>query len=181
MKLTLSTLLTIGVLVVLWWTVGQGESLPSLTAKKHDNVLQLYVTDFAQWSFNEKGALIDTIKISDSHQYTEDPRIYFSKIQASHSDENAEPWLLSANQGVYRPNAREFWLHNGVTILQKNGNRNRLETPRLRVLQRENQAINDAPVKLYFDKSVTTGRGLVIDLESRVAQILENVETIYAH
>ena len=181
MKLTLSTLLTIAVLVALWLTVGQGEPIPSLTQEKNDNVLKGYVTDFSQWTFDDSGILTDTVHINESNQYTQDPRIYFSGIRAEHADGGKDPWHLRAEQGEYRPHAREFWLHDGVTIEQKNEGTNRLQTPRLRVLRKENRAVNDAPVELVVDKSITTGRGLVMDLESRVAQILENVETIYVY
>ena len=179
MKLTLSTLLAIAVLAVLWWTVGQGEPLPSLSRDNNDNVINVYVSDFTQWSFGADGSLGDVVRITRSHQYTENPKIYFSGILAEQTDEGSVSWQLTAKKGEYRPNAREFWLHDGVEIEQKNNRENRLETPRVRILRKENRAVNDAPVKLVLDQSITTGRGLVIDLESRVAKILKNVETIY--
>ena len=181
MKLTLSSLLTIAVLVALWLTAGQGEPIPSLAQEKNDNVLKVYAHNFSQWTFDDRGILTDTVHITESHQYTQDPRIYFSGIRAEHADGGEDPWYLLAKKGEYRPHVREFWLHDGVTIEQKNESTNRLQTPRLRVLLKENRAVNDAPVELVVDKSVTTGRGLVMDLESRVAQILENVETIYGY
>lgn len=180
MKLTLSTLLAIAVLAVLWWTVGQGEPLPSLARKQNDNIVEMYVSDFSQWTFGDNGALIDTVHIAESHQYSQDPRVYFSTLQAIHSDEIDKPWMLTAGKGVYRPHTSEVWLQAGVKIENKHKNNNWLETPRLKVLKKENRAFNDANVKLAVDNSLTTGRGLEVDLETKVAQILENVETIYA-
>lgn len=180
MKLTLSTLLTIAVLVALWLTVGQGEPIPSLTQEKNDNVLKLYVSDFSQWTFDNSGILTDTVHITASHQYTQDPRVYLSTIRAIHSDESDGPWTLAASKGVYRPHTREVWLQGGVKIESLREGNNWLETPRLKVLKKENRAFNDANVKLSVANSITTGRGLTIDLNSKVAQILGNVETIYA-
>lgn len=179
MKLTLSTLIAIAVLAVLWWTVGQGEQLPSIARDNKESVIKVYVSGFSQWSFDSDGSPNDEVRIAQLHQHTQDPRIYFSDILATQSDTNRVPLQLTANKGEYRPNAREFWLHNGVKIEQKNDSKNLLETPQLRILRKENRAVNDAPVKLTLDQSTTTGRGLTVDLESRVAEILSNVETIY--
>ena len=181
MKLTLSTLLAVVVLAVLWLTLGQGEQLPSIVAGEQENIVKYYALNVVQRNYDDTGSAVDNVSTEEIYQYTQDPKVYFSKIVAEHAEPDGSLWVLVAADGVYRPHAREFWLHNGVTIEKKNEGSQKLQTPRMRVLLDEDRAVNNAFVELHLADSTTTAYGLDLDLNTGIAKLLKKVTTVYEH
>jgi len=180
-KLTLSTLLAIAVLSVLWLTLGQGEQLPSIVIGKQESIIKHYASNVIQRNYDNTGSAVDNFSSEEIHEYTQDPKVYFSNIVAERSEPGEDSWVLVAANGVYRPYARELWLHNGVTIEQKNEGSQKLQTPRMRVLLDEDRAVNNAFVELHLADSKTTAYGLDLDLNTKIAKLLKNVTTVYEH
>ena len=56
-----------------------------------------------------------------------------------------------------------------------------MTTPRLRLLLAEERAVNNVRVRLTTKDSITTARGMDIDLKSGTARLLRNVETNYGN
>lgn len=177
-KLTLSTLLAIAVLSVLWLTLGQGEQLPTIPLRSEESVTENYMSGVHVVEFSDSGSIETDTHVDSVEQYTQDPKIYLGAIRALSLEDSDESWLLNAGSGIYSPHARELWLRDGVKLRQV-GSQNLLKTPRMRVLLEQERAMNDAVVSLKIGESLTTARGIEINLNSRTARLLSNVKTLY--
>jgi LPS export ABC transporter protein LptC len=177
-KLTLSTLLAIAVLAVLWLTLGQGEQLPTIPLRSEESITENYMSEVHIVEFSESGSMETDSHVDLAKKYTQDPKIYLGAIRALSLEDSAERWLLNAGSGIYSPHARELWLRDGVELKQV-GSQSLLQTPRMRVLIDQERAINDAVVSLKIDDSLTTARGIEINLNSGTARLLSNVKTLY--
>jgi len=87
---------------------------------------------------------------------------------------------MSAQEGRLRPGAQELILSKGVKVHDRGGDAT-LTTPRLRLLLAEERAVNDVRVRLTTKDSITTARGMDIDLKSGTARLLRDVETNYGN
>jgi LPS export ABC transporter protein LptC len=177
-KLTLSTLLAIAVLAVLWLTLGQGEQLPTIPLRSEESITENYMSEVHIVEFSESGSMETDSHVDLAKKYTQDPKIYLGAIRALSLEDSDERWLLNAGSGIYSPHARELWLRDGVELKQV-GSQSLLQTPRMRVLIDQERAINDAVVSLKIDDSLTTARGIEINLNSGTARLLSNVKTLY--
>ena len=178
MKLTLSTLLAIAVLSVLWLTLGQGEQLPTIPLRSEESVTENYMSGVHVVEFSDSGSIETDTHVDSVEQYTQDPKIYLGAIRALSLEDSDESWLLNAGSGIYSPHARELLLRDGVKLRQV-GSQNLLKTPRMRVLLEQERAMNDAVVSLKIGDSLTTARGIEINLNSDTARLLSNVKTLY--
>ena len=178
MKLTLSTLLAIAVLAVLWLTLGQGEQLPTIPLRSEESITENYMSEVHIVEFSESGSMETDSHVDLAKKYTQDPKIYLGAIRTLSLEDSDERWLLNAGSGIYSPHARELWLRDGVELKQV-GSQSLLQTPRMRVLIDQERAINVAVVSLKIDDSLTTARGIEINLNSGTARLLSNVKTLY--
>lgn len=182
MKLTtLSSAVLVVALAILWLTVGQGESLPIptlTTTTPTQQITQSYLEQAERWSYDANGYRDQRVKLDSAVSYTDSPTTFLTGLTFEGPDKNGRYWRVEAGAGLLKQNGQELQLRDGVKIRESLGE-GVLTTPRLRILPKQNKAINRAPVTLKLRDSVTNAHGLEVDLNSGVAKLLRDVETIY--
>lgn len=179
MKFTLSgTLLLLLVGAGFWLTLGQGESLPSVTSAPSGQITESYLIKAERWSYDPEGYRNHVVRLSEGTRYSDNPITYLTGLTFHGPDRSGRFWTVTAGSGMLKSQANELQLSQGVEIRDSAGE-GRLTTPRLRILIDEEKALNRAPVELQLRDSLTTARGLELDLKSGVAKLLSDVETNY--
>lgn len=178
MKRTLSGLLLLVTVTVLWFTVGQGKPIPLVSISADRQVTQSYLEHAERWSYDTDGFRDQRVRLESGISYTDSPTTFLQGLTFEGPDHNGRYWHIAAGAGILKADGRELQLTQGVEIRESNGE-GVLTTPSLRILPKENKAMNSAPVTLLLRNSVTTARGLEVDLNTGVARLLQDVETVY--
>ncbi|MCH1491074.1 MAG: LPS export ABC transporter periplasmic protein LptC [Luminiphilus sp.] len=178
MKLTFSSLLLLATAAFFWVTIGQGDSVLPVSTDSSETWTESYLTNAERWSYDESGRRNQYLTIGSGITYHGDPATYLEELAFSGPDEKGRYWQMTANAGKLHPHSQELILMQGVQISERGGEAN-LDTPRLRLLLREERAVNQTRVRLTTPSSTTTARGIDIDLKSGRAELLNDVETVY--
>lgn len=178
MKFTLSGILLVAAAISLWLVLGHGQPVPTVIVADDARLTRSYLEQAERWTYNESGQRSDVLKLGSGKQYTGDPRTYLTNLQLEGPDNNGRFWQVQAGAGLLKSKANELQLIQGVEVRESAGE-GVLTTPRLRVLLDEDRVLNNAPVKLVFRDSVTTAKGMALDLKQSRVMLLSQVETIY--
>lgn len=139
---------------------------------------QSYLNNAHRWRYDQRGDRYESIKLSTASRLVDNPITNLGPLEYQGRDHQGQHWAVTAGGGQLHENQDELRLNQGVTIWESEGDA-LLETNHLRVRLREERATTGAPVTLTTSNSVTTARGLDVDLSSGKARLLHEVETTY--
>jgi len=179
-KLTFSSLVLLATAAFFWITIGQGDSVLPLPEDSSGTWTESYLDGAERWSYDETGHRNQHLTLGTAKTYHGDPVTYLNDLVFSGPDDKGRYWEMSAQEGRLRPGAQELILSKGVKVHDRGGEAT-LTTPRLRLLLAEERAVNDVRVRLTTKDSITTARGMDIDLKSGTARLLRDVETNYGN
>jgi len=177
-RLTLSSLTLIVTLVILWLTVGKGEPVPVMTLPQDIRLTQSYLEQGEYWSYDASGQREQSVAVASAIQYTDDPTTFMTELRLEGPDNEGRYWIASAGSGRLQPSGNELQLTGDVQIRESSGE-GVLNTPQLRILLDKKRASTLAPVRLEVRNSVTTARGLSLNMDTGSARLLHDVETVY--
>ena len=180
MKLTFSSLLLLATAAFFWITIGQGESVLPLPEDEAGTWAESYHDGAERWSYDETGHRNQHLTLGSGKTYHGDPATYLNELVFSGPDDEGRYWEMSAQEGKLRPGAQELILSKDVKVHDRGGEAS-LTTSRLRLLLAEERAVNNVRVRLVTKDSITTARGMDIDLKSGKARLLRDVETLYGN
>ena len=179
MKRALSLLVLAITAIAFWLTLERGNPLPAFnTAETEPTLTQNYLTNATLWRYDEAGLRSSTLWVERAVQFTDRPARHMTGLRFEGQDKDGRAWVMTAGAGRLHPIPQELHLFNDVIIKEAYG-QGVLETPRLRVKLKQQRADNMAPVTLTLNNSVTTATGLDVDLQSGMATLKRNVETVY--
>lgn len=178
MKLTYSTLLACVTALLLWFTMAGDPPRRDLVSDNHTVLRQSYLNNAHRWRYDEQGDRYESIKLSTATRLVDNPMTNLGPLEYRGRDNQGQHWAVTAGGGQLQENQDELRLNQGVTIWESEGDA-LLETSHLRVRLREERATTGAPVTLTTSNSVTTARGLDVDLTTGKARLLHDVETTY--
>ena len=178
MKAAFSGLLLLATLTLLWFGVGQGDTLPFNLTADDVQVRESYLEEGERWTYDENGMRNQRVRILSGVSYAGDPLTYLQGLEFEGPDDNGRYWHVNAGAGRLRQTNSALFLHQGVELRESAGE-GVLTAPHLTIHPTQNRAKTNAPVTLKLQNSLTTAQGLELDLDSGVARLLSEVETIY--
>ena len=178
MKFTLSGVLLIVAALSLWLTLGHGEPIPVVIEADEASITKSYLEEAERWTYDVQGQRSQVLTIDSAQQRSGHPATFLSGLTFEGPDDSGRFWRVTAGAGQLKPNQNELHLTKGVEVRESEGN-GVLTTPRLRVLMSQERLVNRAPVKLTLKDSVTTARGMDIDMRQSVVKLLSEVETVF--
>lgn len=178
MKVTLSSLLLLGVCAFFWVTLGKGESVVTPATEITEVYQETYLREAQRWQYDESGLRNITVTIDSGYRESGSPVTFMEGLLVTGTDRDSRRWKMTAAAGKLHPNSRELILTQGVKVTELDVDAT-LTTPRLRLLLNEERAVSAARVRLATPTSNTTARGLEIDLTHGTAKLLNNVKTRY--
>ena len=177
-KLTLSSVLLLGVCAFFWLTLGQGESLVASPAPPPGSHKETYLSGAERWQYDALGDRNVTLTIDSGYKTVSSPVTHLQSLFVTGRDKEERRWEMTAQAGKLHPHSQELILSKGVKVEQVDAGAT-LTTPRLRLLLDEERAVTASRVRLVSDNSETTAKGMAIDLARGTAQLLSDVETRY--
>lgn len=177
-KLTLSSVLLLGVCAFFWLTLGQGESLVASPSTASGSHTETYLSGAERWQYDALGKRSVTLTIDSGYKTVDSPVTHLQGLFVTGRDKEERHWEMTAQAGKLHPHSQELILSKGVKVEQVEAGAT-LTTPRLRLLLDEERAVTASRVRLVSDNGETTAQGMVIDLAKGTAQLLSDVETRY--
>lgn len=177
-KLTLSSVLLLGVCAFFWLTLGQGESLVASPSTPPGLHKETYLSGAERWQYDALGERNVTLTIDSGYKTVSSPVTHLQSLFVTGRDKEERRWEMTAQAGKLHPHSQELILSKGVKVEQVDAGAT-LTTPRLRLLLDEERAVTASRVRLISDNSETTAEGMAIDLARGTVQLLSDVETRY--
>ncbi|EED34131.1 conserved hypothetical protein [Luminiphilus syltensis NOR5-1B] len=171
---TLSAIIGIG---LIWLTIESTEITWEKQPEPVNPPTESYFEGLDQWRFGVDGTPEQQVVITSGSRPVGRP-VRFKGLSFLGSDNKGRYWDIRAGRGVHKIIDDELRLFDGVEIRVPGGGAV-LTTPKLMLEPGNQKAYNNSPVELVTETSVTTARGLEIDLYETTAKFLANVETIY--
>lgn len=178
MKLTLPTLLILLFGVLTWRAITSGNQLLSTPPQPSADAIRYYVQDLRRERFDKQGNAVESLTIGTVTQRIGDADAQIAQIQYERKDNANKDWTVTATHGALEQE-NTLRLFDGVELIYHDQNVT-LRSPTLTVQMDQKIASSDGRVLISSRDSETRGTGVLLDLDSSTAQLLADVETVYA-
>ena len=178
MKLTLPTLLILLFGVLTWRAISSGDQLLSTPPEPSADTIRYYVHDLRRERFDKQGNAVESLTIGTVTQRTADTDAQIAQITYERKDNANRDWTVTATHGALGQE-NTLRLFDDVEVIYHDQNVS-LRSPTLTIQMDQNIASSDARVLIASPDSETQGTGVLLDLDASTAQLLADVETVYA-
>jgi LPS export ABC transporter protein LptC len=178
MKLTLPTLLILLFGVLTWRAITSGNQLLSTPPQPSADAIRYYVQDLRRERFDKQGNAVESLTIGTVTQRIGDTDAQIAQIQYERKDNANKDWTVTATHGALEQE-NTLRLFDGVELIYRDQNVT-LRSPTLTIQMDQKIASSDDRILIASPDSETQGTGVLLDLDSSTAQLLADVETVYA-
>lgn len=140
-----------------------------------------YVEEARLTRFNAEGKRLQTLKSVQATHYPENNLTLFQSPLMHHYSEQGQVWRVVAERAE-NVDQKDIYLEENVIITPLNPDSTYLPefyTNRLWVNTQSNIAHTDDPVKFISPSGKTTGKGLQLNMDTGLAEILQEVQGSY--
>lgn len=137
-----------------------------------------YLQNFQRETFDDTGLLKARLNVDGIEVKTDNPTLYLTGVHANYFATDNKAWSVQSKTGQLKPGSKILFLKEDVRVNDKTSETT-LETNWLKVDLENRTASNNHPVEIVVADTVTTAKGMNIDIDAKQLVLNAKVKTLY--
>ena len=155
-----------------------GAPITAKTESTEEVIRKQYLRNFQRETFDDTGLLKARLNVNSIEVKTDNPTHYLTGVNANYFATDNKSWSVQSKTGQLKPGSKILFLKEDVRVNDETS-ATTLETNWLKVDLEHRTASNNHPVEIVVADTVTTAKGMNIDVDSKKLVLNAKVKTLY--